>query len=83
VRKGTCLPSMLTVIKEKSPTTFAVEQNLTRLPGARTMTPDGKTGRILLIAAEYNPPPMPPQPGGRGGRGLMVPDLFLVLLVSK
>jgi len=44
---------------------------------------DGKTSRILLIAAEFGPPPTPPPAGGRGGRGQMVPDSFSILVVGK
>ncbi len=73
----------LTVIKENSPTSFVVEQNLTTVPRAKTLTLDTKTNHILLIAAEYGPPPATPPPGGRGGRGAMVPDSFMILVVGK
>lgn len=76
----------LTVIKENSPTSFVVEQNLTTVPRAKTLTLDSKTGHILLIAAEYGPPPAPPAtppPGGRGPRAPMVPDSFMILVVGK
>lgn len=49
----------LTVIKESTPTTFAVEQTVTTMPGAKTLTLDSKTGKVLLIAAQYGPPPPP------------------------
>ena len=42
----------LTVIKETSPTSFAVEQNVTTKSGAKCSTLDSKTGRIYLITAE-------------------------------
>ena len=78
----------LTVIKEKSPTSFEVEQNLQTMRGAKTSTLDSKTGRVLLIAAEYGPPPTPapgaePPKGGRGGRGPMLPDSFTILVAGK
>jgi hypothetical protein len=47
------------------------------------LTLDSKTGRILLIGAEYMPPPTPPPAGGRGGRGQMIPDSFSILAVGK
>jgi hypothetical protein len=58
----------LTVIKENSPTSFAVEQTVKTPPGAKTLTLDTKTGHILLITAEYvapaTPPPAPATPAG-------------------
>jgi len=59
----------LTVIKENSPTSFAVEQTVATPPRAKTLTLDAKTGHILLITAEYGPPaaapaaPAAPAPG--------------------
>jgi DNA-binding beta-propeller fold protein YncE len=80
----------LTVIKENSPTSFVVEQNLKTLPRARTLTLDSKTNHILLITAEYAPPPAPPAgtpppaPGGRGGpRPTMIPDSFTIIVAGK
>lgn len=74
----------LTVIKENSPTSFVVEQNLTTMPSAKTLTLDSKTNHILLIAAEFGPPPAaPPEPGGRPARGPMVPGSFSILVVGK
>jgi hypothetical protein len=72
----------LTIIKENSPTSFVVEQNVTTMPGAKTMTLDTKTGRILLIAQELTPAPAAP-PGGRAGRGTPVPDSFSIVVVGK
>jgi len=72
----------LTVIKESSPTSFAVEQTVQTMPSAKTLTLDPKTNHILLIAAEFGPAPSTP-PGGRGGRGQMVPDSFSILMVGK
>jgi hypothetical protein len=73
----------LTVIKENSPTSFVVEQNVSTMPRAKTLTLDAKTNRILLIAAEYAVPATPAPAGGRGGRGQMVPDTFSILVVGK
>jgi hypothetical protein len=85
----------LTVVKESSPTTFAVEQNLQTMTGAKTLTLDSKTNHILTMAAEYGPPPpapaTPPPAGapqpGRGGRGPargpMLADSFSILVVGK
>ncbi len=73
----------LTVIKENSPASFAVEQTVTTPVRAKTLTLDAKTNNILLITAEYTPAPPPPPGGGRGGRGQMVPDTFSIVVVGK
>jgi len=75
----------LTVIKENSPTSFEVEQNLTTMPSAKTLTLDRKTNRILLIAAMFDPPPAgtPPPSNGRVARGPMVAGSFSILSVGK
>jgi hypothetical protein len=74
----------LSIIKENNPTSFVVEQNLATQAGARTSTLDSKTGHVLLITAEFGPPPATPPPGGRGGRrGPMVPDSFTILVAGK
>ncbi len=52
----------LTVIKENSPTDFVVEQTVKTPVRAKTITLDTKTGHLLLITAEYGPPPAPPAP---------------------
>jgi DNA-binding beta-propeller fold protein YncE len=73
----------LTIIKENNPTTFVVEQTVQTMPGAKTMALDTKTNHVLLIAAEYGPPPTPPPAGGRAGRGQMLADSFSILVVGK
>ena len=76
----------LTVIKESTPTTFVVEQTVTTMPGAKTLTLDGKTGNILLIAAQYGPPPADapaPTEGRRYNRAPMLPGSFTILEVGK
>lgn len=73
----------LTIVKENSPSSFLVEQTLKTMTRAKTLTLDSKTNHIVLIAAEYGPPPAPPPAGGRGGRGQMVPDSFSILVVGR
>jgi DNA-binding beta-propeller fold protein YncE len=73
----------LTVIKEKSPTSFEVEQNVQTMRGAKTSTLDPKTNNVYLIAAEYGAPPAEAQKGGRAGRGPMIPDSFTILVAGK
>lgn len=78
----------LTVVKELSPTNFVVEQTVPTQVGAKTLTLDAKTNRILLMTAEYGPPPAPaaaPAPGGppaRFRRGPMLPNSFSILSVG-
>ncbi len=83
----------LTIIKENSPTSFVVEQNLQTMVGAKTLTLDSKTNRIFLMSVEYAVPAATPEPapaaapGGRGGRGggrgQQVPDSFTIIEVGK
>jgi YVTN family beta-propeller protein len=83
----------LTVIKETSPTSFAVEQNVTTTRGAKTCTLDPKTGKIYLIAAEYGPAPESPAqtntipsngpPVRRRPRAPMIPGSFSIWVVGK
>jgi hypothetical protein len=73
----------LTVVKEKSPTEFDVEQNLETMNGSRTITLDTKTGHILTMSQERGPAPANPQPGGRGGRAPAIPGSFTILMVGK
>jgi DNA-binding beta-propeller fold protein YncE len=85
---------LLTIIKENSPTSFEVEQNLQTKAGAKCCTLDTKTGHVILSAIEPLPaavgaaaPATPPaagagQPGGRrGGRG--GPGILDVIFVGR
>ena len=73
----------LTVVKEKSPTSFEVEQNLQTMNGARTITFDSKTNHILTMSQERGPAPPPPPGGGRGPQGAAVPGSFTILMIGK
>ena len=75
----------LTVVKENSPTSFVVEQNLETMPSAKTLSLDSKTNRVMLIAAMFDPPPAnaPPLSNGRVARGPMVAGSFSILSVGK
>ena len=73
----------LTVVKETSPTSFMVEQTVQTKESAKQMAWDSKTNRILLIAADYGPPPTAAPPGTTGGRGPMGQDSFSILVVTK
>lgn len=89
----------ITVVKEDSPTSFAVEQTVFTPLRAKTITLDTKTGNLYLITAEYGPTPAaPPQPAAtaptagapegrpafmRGPRPPMIPHSFQILEVGK
>jgi DNA-binding beta-propeller fold protein YncE len=73
----------LTVIKETSPASFEVEQNLQTMNGARTIAFDSKTNHIFTMSDERGPAPPPPPAGGRGGRGAPIPGSFTILMIGK
>ncbi|MEO8078373.1 MAG: hypothetical protein ABI818_18745 [Acidobacteriota bacterium] len=82
----------MTIIKEKSPTSFELVQNVKTWPsnGARTIAFDSKTGHLFAMASEQGPPPPPPPAGttppagGRGGgRGAAIPGSFTIIMVGK
>ena len=73
----------LTIVKEKSPTSFEVEQNLQTMNGARTLTLDTKTGHIFVMSVERGPAPPPPPGGGRGGQAPAIPGSFSILMIGK
>ncbi len=80
----------LTVVKSKGPNSFELVQNVKTMVRAKTMTVDTKTDHVLLIAAEYGPPPAPPAApaagqakGGRGGRAPAIPGSFSIIVVGK
>jgi DNA-binding beta-propeller fold protein YncE len=73
----------LTVVKEKSPTSFEVEQNLDTMNGARTITFDAKTNHIFTMSQERGPAPAAPPGGGRPPQGAPVPGSFTILTIGK
>src|SRR5437899_1910064 len=73
----------LTVVKENSPTSFEVEQNLDTMNGARTIPFDSKANHIFAMSQERGPAPPPPPGGGRGAQGTPVPGSFTILMIGK
>jgi hypothetical protein len=84
----------LTIIKESSPTSFAVEQTVQTKAGCKTSSLDTKNNRIVLIctermpqAASATPTPAPATnaPAGprRGGGGRGGPGYLDVLFVGR
>jgi DNA-binding beta-propeller fold protein YncE len=75
----------LTIVKENSPTSFEVEQNLQTMNGARTIAFDGQTNHFFTMSQERGPAAAPPPGGGggRGGQGAAVPGSFTILMIGK
>jgi DNA-binding beta-propeller fold protein YncE len=73
----------MTIVKEKGPTSFEVEQNLQTMNGARTVTFDSKTGHLFTMSQERGPAPPPPPGGGRGGQGTPVTGSFTILMIGN
>jgi hypothetical protein len=80
----------MTIIKEKSPSSFEPVQDLKTWPsnGARTLAFDPKTNHLFAMASEAAPPPPPPPAGttppagGRGGRGV-IPGSFTIIVIGS
>jgi DNA-binding beta-propeller fold protein YncE len=70
----------LTIVKEASPTSFAIEQTLQTKPSAKQMVWDSKTDRILLVAADAV---QPPPPAGAPAGSQWVPGSFSVVIIGK
>ncbi len=74
----------LTVIKENSPTSFVLEQNVKTIDNGKAMAFDSKTGHVLVTGAEYLPAPADAKKfKGRPARGPMVPGSFSIVEVGK
>jgi DNA-binding beta-propeller fold protein YncE len=77
----------MTVIKEASPTSFSVEQNLDIPERARTLTIDPRTGHIFSLTAQFGPAPAAATPAGgppaRGMRAPMIPGSFEIIEIGK
>src|SRR5512146_3419561 len=74
----------LTIVKETSPTTFEVEENLQTMVGARTITLDAKTNHIFTMSLERAPAPPAAagaNPRGREGFGPAIPGSFTILMI--
>ena len=75
----------LVIVKEKSPTSFEVEQRLKTMPGARNMVVDTKTNHVITNAFEYGPLPAnaPPPTPGRMQTGPPLPGSFTLMMIGK
>ena len=72
----------LTVIREETPDTYTVLENVPTERGARTVTLDGRTHRVYLPTAKFGPAPAPTADRPRP-RPSIIPDSFMVLVVGK
>jgi DNA-binding beta-propeller fold protein YncE len=79
---ASCGEGVLTVVREESPDKFSVAENVPTQQGARTLALDTKTHNVYVVTAKFGPPPAPtadnPHP-----RRVVLPDTFVVLVVSK
>lgn len=76
----------MTIVKEKSPISFEVEQNLQTMNGARTITLDSKTGHLFTMSQERGPAPAAPStptPSGRPPQGPAIPGSFTILMIGQ
>ncbi len=75
----------LTIVKEKSPAAFEVEQVLPTMNGARTVTFDAGTGHLLTMSQERTPAPQGalPSANGRPPMGPPVPGSFTIVMIGK
>ena len=76
----------MSIIKEKSPTSFEVEQTLQTMNGARTITLDSKTGHLFTMSQERGPAPAAPAtptPSGRPPQAPPIPGSFTILMVGR
>jgi hypothetical protein len=72
----------LTMVHEDSPDEFSVVDNVVTARGARTMAVDEKTHNVLLVTAEFGPPP-PPTAERPHPRPSIKPGTFTLLVVGK
>src|SRR6185312_12927542 len=74
---ASCRDGTLTVGRETSPGRFEAIQNLRTKPWAATMGLDSTTHRLYLPTAEFAQPP------GVKTRTAVIPDSFMVLVVTR
>lgn len=72
----------LTIVREESPSSFSVLENVSTARGARTLTLDPRTHLLYLPTAKFEPASQPAE-GGPRRRPPMVPNSFRVLVVGK
>ena len=73
---ASCGEGKLSIIQEKSASSFVVLDNVPTKRSARTLAVDEKTHEVFLPSADT-------QPGAAGERPKVIPGTFAVLVVSK
>jgi len=72
----------VTVIRQATPDSYSVLENVTTQPGAKTMALDPQTQRLFLSAAEYGPAAAATE-GQTRARRQVLPGTFRILVVGK
>jgi hypothetical protein len=72
----------ITVVHEDSPDKYSVMENVSTQRGARTMTLDQKTYRLLTVSAEFGTPPAPTTERPRP-RAPLVAGTFTLIMLEK
>jgi DNA-binding beta-propeller fold protein YncE len=74
----------MTIVAERSPTSFEVVQNLETMLGARTLTFDPRTNRIFAMSVERGAAPAAATAaGGRPAVGPPIPGSFTILVIGR
>jgi YVTN family beta-propeller protein len=73
---------VLTVVREDAPDKFSVAENVPTQKGARTLALDSKTHKVFVVTAKFGPPPAA-TPDNPHARPSILPDSFVVLVVSR
>lgn len=79
---ASCGEGVLTVVHEDSADKFSVAENVPTERGARTLAIDPAKHQIFLVTAQFGPPPAPTA-GQPHPRPAILPDSFVVLVMSK
>lgn len=79
---ASCGEGVLTVVREESPDKFSVAENVPTQAGARTLALDARTHHVIVVTANFGPPPAA-TPDNPHPRRSILPDTFVVLVLGK
>ncbi|HEY7899398.1 MAG TPA: hypothetical protein VIC03_13380 [Gemmatimonadaceae bacterium] len=71
----------ITIVHEDSPNKFTVVDNITTMPGARTMALDPQTHRLYTVSARFGPTPA--AAAGQRRRPPILPGTFTLLVLER